>query len=54
MTLYDKICSIYPILTVEDFLSNGVIRLEYDTNGNGHIAKWEHPTLQRPTEEQLK
>jgi hypothetical protein len=51
--LYEKIKSIYPSLTVEDFLSNGVIRIEYDTNGNGHIAKWEHPTLTRPTQAQL-
>jgi hypothetical protein len=51
--LYEKIKSIYPSLTIEDFLSNGVIRLEYDINGNGHIAKWEHSTLPRPTDEQL-
>jgi hypothetical protein len=53
MTLYDKICSIYPSLIIQDFLSNGVICLEYDINGNGHIAKWNHPTLPRPTDEQL-
>jgi hypothetical protein len=52
MSLYEKIKAIYPELTVEDFLS--VIRLQNDSDGRGdYIAKWEHPTLARPTEEQL-
>jgi len=52
MTLYEKIKALYPELTVEDFLS--VIRLQNDSDGRGdYIAKWEHPTLPRPTEEQL-
>ena len=53
MTLYDKIISIYPELADFDFAS-GVIALQNDSDGRGdYIAKWEHPTLPRPTEEQL-
>jgi len=52
MTLYDKIKSIYPQLTDNDFLT--VITLQNDSDGKGdYIAKWEHPTLTRPTQEQL-
>ena len=52
MTLYDKIKALYPELTVRDFLT--VIMLQNDSDGRGdYIAKWEHPTLARPTEEQL-
>jgi hypothetical protein len=52
MTLYEKIKSIYPSLTAQDFFT--VITLQNDSDGKGdYIAKWEHPTLPRPTEEQL-
>lgn len=52
MTLYDKIMAIYPSLTQQDFLT--VIILQNDSDGKGdYIAKWDHPTLPRPTEEQL-
>jgi hypothetical protein len=52
MTLYDKIMALYPSLMQEDFLT--VITLQNDSDGRGdYIAKWEHPTLPRPTEEQL-
>jgi hypothetical protein len=52
MTLYDKIKAIYPELTDNDFYS--YIRLQNDSDGNGdYIAQWNHPTLPRPTEEQL-
>lgn len=51
--LYDKIKQIYPELTDNDFFT--VITLQNDSDGRGdYIAKWEHPTLVRPTEEQLK
>ena len=54
MTLYDKIISLYPELTSNDFFPNGTILLQNDSDGKGdYIAKWEHPTLARPTEEQL-
>jgi hypothetical protein len=52
MTLYDKIMAIYPELTTQDFVT--VILLQNDSDGKGdYIAKWEHPILPRPTEEQL-
>jgi len=52
MTLYDKIMQLYPALTQYDFLT--VITLQNDSDGRGdYIAKWEHPTLVQPTEEQL-
>ena len=50
--LYDKIMALYPSLTTEDFLT--VIRLQNDSDEKGdYIAKWEHPTLAKPTQEQL-
>ena len=50
--MYEKIMALYPSLTTEDFLT--VITLQNDSNGLGdYIAKWEHPTLARPTTEQL-
>ena len=53
MTLYEKIMVLYPELQQQDFLT--VIRLQNDSDGRGdYIAKWEHPTLQKPTEEELK
>ena len=52
MTLYEKIIALYPSLTDKDFLT--VITLQNNSDGKGDfIAKWEHPTLPRPTEEQL-
>jgi hypothetical protein len=52
MTLYEKIKVIYPDLQDADFLT--VITLQNDSDGRGdYIAKWDHPTLARPTEEQL-
>jgi hypothetical protein len=52
MTLYDKIIAIYPDLTDRDFLT--VIRLQNDSDGRGdYIAAWNHPTLPRPTDEEL-
>jgi hypothetical protein len=54
MSLYDKIVAIYPTLTVEDFSPFGTIVLQNDSDGKGdYIAKWEHPTLARPTDEEL-
>lgn len=52
MTLYEKIKTIYPELTDRDFMD--AICLQNDSDGKGdYIAAWNHPTLQRPTEEQL-
>jgi hypothetical protein len=53
MTLYDKIISLYPSLTQQDFMFT--IQLQNNSDGQGdYIAKWEHPTLARPTKEQLE
>lgn len=53
MSLYNKIISLYPELANFDF-AKGIITLQNDSDGRGdYIAKWEHPTLARPTEEQL-
>ena len=53
MTLYEKVTAIYPELQPRDFMT--VIVLQNDSDGKGdYIAKWEHPTLPRPTDEQLQ
>ena len=60
MTLFEKILIIYPELAFDSSDKNavfgdGYITLQNDSDGKGdYIAKWEHPTLARPTEEQLK
>lgn len=52
MTLYDKIITLYPDLTDNDFET--VIILQNDSDGKGdYIKSWEHPTLAKPTQEQL-
>ena len=54
MTLKDKIIAIYPTLIMDDFSPTGTIALQNDSDGKGdYIAKWEHPTLAKPTTEQL-
>ena len=52
MTLYEKIKTIYPQLTENDFVT--VIQLQNDSDGKGdYIAEWNHPTLAKPTDKQL-
>jgi hypothetical protein len=52
MNLNEKIKLLYPSLTHQDFITT--IRLQNDSDGKGdYIAKWEHPTLAKPTDEQL-
>jgi hypothetical protein len=52
MPLYEKIKALYPKLEQQDFIT--VIILQNDSDGRGdYIAKWDHPTLPRPTDEQL-
>ena len=52
MTLFEKIMALYPSLTQMDFLT--VITLQNDSDGKGdYIAKWEHSTLAKPTDEEL-
>ena len=50
MTLYDKIIAIYPELTARDFMT--VIILQNDGDGD-YIKEWNHPTLAKPTDEEL-
>ena len=54
--MYEKIKTIYPELTDADFAPiTGTIVLQNDSDGKGdYIAKWEHPTLAKPTAEELK
>jgi hypothetical protein len=53
MTLFEKIMALYPSLTPQDFI-NKLVVLQNNSDGKGdYIAKWEHPTLPRPTDEQL-
>jgi hypothetical protein len=56
MSLSQKIKTIYSGLTSADFdPATGTIILQDDSDGKGvYIAKWEHPTLARPTKEQLE
>ena len=50
--LYDKIMGLYPEITQQDFLY--VIILQNDSDGKGdYIKEWNHPTLARPTDEEL-
>ena len=50
--MFEKIMAIYPQLEQQDFLTT--ITLQNDSDGKGdYIAKWDHPTLAKPTEEQL-
>ena len=52
MTLPEKIKQLYPQLEDKDFLT--VITLQNDSDGRGdYIAKWGHPTLAKPTDEEL-
>ena len=52
MTLYEKIMALYPQIEQQDFLT--VIHLQNDSDGRGdYIAEWNHPTLPRPTDEEL-
>ncbi len=55
MTLYEKIKTIYPELSLDDFTPySGTIRLQNDSNGVGdYIKSWEHPVYPEPTQEQL-
>ena len=55
MSLYDKILALYPSLTDTDFIGpTSTILLKNDLDEKGdYIAKWEHPTLARPTDEEL-
>jgi len=51
--MYEKIIKLYSELTGPDFSPfTGTIMLQDDGQG-AYIKEWNHPTLPRPTEEQL-
>tara|TARA_R110000803_G_scaffold132339_2_gene199551 strand:+ start:1082 stop:1246 length:165 start_codon:yes stop_codon:yes gene_type:complete len=53
MSLYEKIIKIYPELADYDFADRDII-LQDNSDGKGaYIAKWEYPTLAKPTDEEL-
>jgi len=50
--LYNKIKTLYPQITDKDF--DTVITLQNNSDGKGdYIKVWNHPTLPRPTDEEL-
>ncbi len=54
--LGEKIKKIYSDLTDDDMnpMQGGTITLQNNSDGRGDfIAKWEHPTLAKPTQSQL-
>ena len=53
--MYEKLIALYPELTIADFFpATGTISLQDNSDGKGSfIAKWEHPTLAKPTDEVL-
>jgi hypothetical protein len=53
MTLFEKIKALYPELTSDDFLSTIILQNDCDGRGD-YIRVWKHPTLARPTPEQLE
>ena len=56
LTLYQKIKKIHLSLTSDDFSPfEGTISLRNDTGiqSDDYIEKWEHPSLAKPTQDQL-
>jgi hypothetical protein len=54
--LLKKVKTIYPSLTNDDFSPSitATIYLQNDSDGKGdYIKEWNHPTLARPTDEEL-
>jgi len=53
MNLSEKIMALYPNIALEEFVKGNIV-IQDDSDGKGaYIAKWEHPTLPRPTDEEL-
>jgi len=53
--MFEKIKSLYSELEITDFLpGTGTILIKNDSDGKGdYIKEWNHPTLPRPTDEEL-
>ena len=52
MTLAEKIKAIYPEIVDRDFVKTIIVQNDSDGNGD-YLKEWNHPTLPRPTDEQL-
>lgn len=52
MSLYEKIMSLYPELTQENFVTTIILQNDEDGKGD-YIAKWEHLEYPKPTSSQL-
>jgi hypothetical protein len=51
MNLQEKLANLYPELQDHNFSIGNIILVD---DGKGfYIAKWEHPTLAKPTDEEL-
>jgi hypothetical protein len=53
MTLAEKIKAIYPEIADRDFIKTIIVQNDSDGNGD-YLKEWNHPTLPRPTDEQLE
>jgi hypothetical protein len=54
MALYDDILTLRPNLTADDFMPEGTIVLQNDSDGNGdYIREWNHATETQPTQAEL-
>ena len=51
--MQDKLMVLYPELTTHDFMLYIVVQNDSDGKGD-YIKVWNHPTLTKPTDEQLK
>jgi hypothetical protein len=50
--MLEKLKALYPQITDQEIIM--YVRFQDDSDGKGvYLAKWEHPTLARPTDEQL-
>ena len=54
--VWSNLIALFPELTDADFApQSGTILLQNDSDGFGtYIAKWEHPTLEQPSDSDLK
>jgi hypothetical protein len=50
--MYDKIIKLYPELTDMDFRVFILLQNDSDNRGD-YIKAWNHPTLAKPTDEEL-
>ena len=56
-TLVERLKKLEPSLVDRDFSPtvDGTIILQDDSNGKGaYIASWNHPTINRPTDDEIK